>query len=97
MSRMRMAIPSPTSAPLTRTGVVTSWPPRRRGVIIGPQQPGAVFAMMVPPFSTGPSMGAAGSRTLFVNSVATTLRRDGAMRPSGMETPDVHCEDRTRG
>jgi hypothetical protein len=53
-------------------------------VIIGPQQPGAVLAMMVPPFSTGPSIGAAGSRTLLVNSDTTTLRRDAAMLPSGM-------------
>jgi len=30
----------------TATGRVTSWPPRRAGVIIGPQQPGAVLATM---------------------------------------------------
>ena len=41
MSRMRIAIASPTAAPSTATGVQTSWPPRIDGVIIGPQQPGA--------------------------------------------------------
>jgi len=56
---MRMATPSPSLAPSTNISCVTSWPPRRRGVIIGPQHPGAVWAMMVPPFSTGPSIGAA--------------------------------------
>ena len=40
MSRMRIAMASPTSAPATATGVDTSWPPRIDGVIIGPQQPG---------------------------------------------------------
>ena len=57
---------------------------QRRGVIIGPQHPGAVLAMIVPPFSTGPSMGAAGSRTLLVNSDTTTLRRGPVVLPSGM-------------
>ena len=75
MSRMRIATASPGSAPSTWTGWVTSWPPRRRGVIIGPQQPGAVLAMMVPPFSTGPSIGADGSSTLLVKPCTTTLRR----------------------
>ena len=84
ISRIRMATASPTSAPCTKTGVVTSCPPRRLGVIIGPQQPGAVLAMIVPPFSIGPSMGAFGSRTEFVNSETTTLRRDVGVLPSGM-------------
>src|SRR5690606_37684855 len=76
--------------PLTWTGVVTSCPPRRRGVIIGPQQPGAVLAMIVPPFSTGPSIGASGSRVLFVNSDTTTLRRVETVLPSGMiPSPDL--------
>jgi hypothetical protein len=46
MSRIRIAIPSPTSAPATATGCATSCPPRIAGVIIGPQQPGAVFTTM---------------------------------------------------
>jgi hypothetical protein len=46
MSRIRMAMASPTSAPATATGRVTSCPPRIAGVIIGPQQPGAVLATM---------------------------------------------------
>ena len=46
MSRMWIATASPTSAPSTSTGSVTSWPPLIAGVIIGPQQPGAVLATM---------------------------------------------------
>ena len=60
MSRMRMAIASPTSAPATATGRVTSWPPRIAGVIIGPQHPGAVLATMWPPSRTGPSISSSG-------------------------------------
>ncbi len=56
MSRMWMATASPTSAPSTATGSVTSWPPLMAGVIIGPQQPGAVLATMWPPSRTGPSI-----------------------------------------
>src|SRR4051812_31156806 len=40
IERMRMASASPTSAPSTATGSVTSCPPLMAGVIIGPQQPG---------------------------------------------------------
>src|SRR5262249_62307653 len=36
---MKRAMPSPTSAPSTCTGAVTSWPPWKVGVIIGPQHP----------------------------------------------------------
>ena len=57
MRWMRMAMASPGSAPSTATGAVTSWPPWNEGVIIGPQQPGAVSATMVPPSATGPSIG----------------------------------------
>src|SRR5690606_34517433 len=92
MSRMRMATPSPISAPTTRPGCVTSWPPRRLGVIIGPQQPGAVFAIMVPPFSTGPSIGPSGSSTLFVKLSTTTLRlaEPFSLLPSVMpDSPDA--------
>ena len=46
MSRMRIAIASPTSAPATATGCATSWPPRIAGVIIGPQHPGEVLTTM---------------------------------------------------
>ena len=46
MSRIRITIASPTSAPSTATGSVTSCPPLMAGVIIGPQQPGAVLATM---------------------------------------------------
>ncbi len=60
MSRMWIAIASPTSAPSTSTGSVTSWPPRIAGVIIGPQQPGAVLATMCPPSRTGPSISVLG-------------------------------------
>ncbi len=55
MEQIRIAIASPTSAPSTATGSVTSWPPLMAGVIIGPQQPGAVLATMWPPSRTGPS------------------------------------------
>src|SRR3712207_2813031 len=54
---IRIAIASPTSAPSTATGAVTSWPPRKFGVIIGPQQPGAVSAIITPPSATGPCIG----------------------------------------
>src|SRR5467141_2184851 len=40
---------SPTLAPSTATGRVTSWPPRNSGVIIGPQQPGGTTQRMCPP------------------------------------------------
>ena len=55
MSLIRIAIPSPASAPSTATGVHTSCPPRIAGVIIGPQQPGVEFQTMWPPSATGPS------------------------------------------
>ena len=55
IEQIRIAIASPTSAPSTATGSVTSWPPLMAGVIIGPQHPGAVLAMMCPPSRTGPS------------------------------------------
>ena len=70
---MRIAIESPTVAPSTRTGCVTSCPPRKRGVIIGPQQPGAVLATIVPPSASGPSMGSAGSSTLLVKRSTVTV------------------------
>jgi len=60
IERIRIAIASPTSAPSTFTGSVTSWPPLIAGVIIGPQQPGAVFATIVPPSRTVPSTSALG-------------------------------------
>src|SRR5689334_3808959 len=56
MPSTRIAIASPTSAPSTATGRVTSCPPLIAGVIIGPQQPGAVLATMWPPSRTGPSI-----------------------------------------
>src|SRR5690606_41945220 len=73
MERMRMAMASPTSAPSTYTGLVTSCPPHNDGVIIGPQQPGVVLATMYPPFLTGPSMGWAGSSSPLVNSLTNTV------------------------
>jgi hypothetical protein len=48
-------------------------------VIIDPQQPGAVLAMIVPPVSTGPSIGAFGSCGLLVNVSTATLRRAAPM------------------
>ena len=60
MSRMWIAIASPTSAPSTSTGSVTSWPPLIAGVIMGPQHPGAVLATMCPPSRTGPSISVPG-------------------------------------
>ena len=45
----RSVASSPTSAPATSTGTVTSWPPLREGVIMGPQQPGALLAITCPP------------------------------------------------
>ncbi len=53
---MYNATASPTFAPSTRTGRVTSWPLRMEGVIIGPQQPGTVMYSMRPPSLTGPSI-----------------------------------------
>src|SRR5699024_7387806 len=47
-----IATASPASAPSTQTGFVTSWPHFSSGVIIGPQQPGAVLATMWPPSFT---------------------------------------------
>ena len=73
MSRMRIAIASPTCAPSTATGVQTSWPPRIDGVIIGPQQPGLVLTTMWPPSATGPSMGTSGPRTPSVNVSTKTV------------------------
>src|SRR5579884_3651215 len=49
---MVMAIASPTCAPSTATGRVTSCPPRKSGVIIGPQQPGGTTQRMRPPSLT---------------------------------------------
>jgi hypothetical protein len=60
IERIRIAIASPTSAPSTLTGSVTSCPPLIAGVIIGPQQPGAVLATIVPPSRTVPSTSAPG-------------------------------------
>src|SRR6266849_2385865 len=44
-----IASASPTLAPSTPTGRVTSWPPRNSGVIIGPQQPGGTIQPIYPP------------------------------------------------
>src|SRR5262249_13115287 len=49
MDSMVMARASPTRAPSTATGRVTSCPPRNSGVIIGPQQPGGTTQRMCPP------------------------------------------------
>jgi hypothetical protein len=57
---MRIAMASPGTAPATATGLVTSCPPLKEGVIIGPQHPGAVSAVIVPPLATGPTMGMLG-------------------------------------
>src|SRR2546430_13236454 len=46
---MVIATASPTFAPSTATGRVTSCPPRNSGVIIGPQQPGGTTQRMYPP------------------------------------------------
>src|SRR5712691_5064559 len=46
---MVIATASPTLAPSTATGRVTSCPPRNSGVIIGPQQPGGTTQRMCPP------------------------------------------------
>ena len=73
MSLIRIAMASPTSAPSTATGIVTSCPPRRHGVSIGPQQPGAVFATILPPSRTGPSIGRVGSSTPSVNRSTSTV------------------------
>jgi len=54
-SRMWIAIASPTSAPSTRIGRVTSWPPRNDGVTIGPQHPGGVYVSTLPPSATVPA------------------------------------------
>ena len=73
MSLTRIAIASPGSAPATATGRATSWPPRSRGVIIGPQQPGAVLTTMWPPSSTGPSISWLGPSTPSVNASTNTV------------------------
>src|SRR3954469_25710107 len=75
MSLMRIATPSPTSAPATATGEQTSCPPRIAGVIIGPQQPGVEFQTMWPPSATGPSIAASGPSVPSVNVSTTTVRR----------------------
>jgi len=54
-SLIRTAIASPTSAPSTAIGRVTSCPPRNSGVIIGPQQAGGVCVSIVPPSATVPA------------------------------------------
>src|SRR5213080_3632634 len=46
---MVIATASPTLAPSTATGRVTSCPPRNSGVIIGPQQPGGTTQRICPP------------------------------------------------
>ncbi len=73
MDRMRMAMESPGSAPWTKTGCVTSCPPRMAGVSMGPQQPGAVLATMMPPSSTGPSMATSGPRMPLVKVLTKTV------------------------
>src|ERR1700722_10001763 len=45
-----------------------------RGVIIGPQHPGAVFPTIVPPSIKGPSIGFAGSKMPSVSSDTRTVR-----------------------
>ncbi|MNF98682.1 hypothetical protein D3C84_815530 [compost metagenome] len=52
-----IATASPICAPAMATGCVTSWPPSKAGVIIGPQQPGGVPVISVPPSASGPSIG----------------------------------------
>src|ERR1700730_13022515 len=69
-----MTTASPGSAPAINTGRVTSCPPRIRGVIIGPQHPGAVFPTIVPPSINGPSIGFAGSKMPSVSSDTRTVR-----------------------
>jgi hypothetical protein len=73
MSLMRMTTASPGAAPATATGRATSWPPRIRGVIIGPQHPGAVLTTMWPPSSTGPSISWLGPSTPFVKVSTNTV------------------------
>ena len=75
MSRIRIAIASPTRAPSTATGEHTSWPPRIDGVIIGPQQPGVVFTTMCPPSATGPSIGTSGPSRPSVKVSTNTVWR----------------------
>ena len=74
MSRMRMAMASPISAPATATGVETSCPPRIDGVIIGPQHPGVVFTTMWPPSATGPAIRTSGPRRPSVKVSTKTVR-----------------------
>ena len=74
MSLMRIAIASPTSAPATATGWLTSWPPRIAGVIIGPQHPGVEFQTMWPPLATGPSIGTSGPSRPLVKLSTKTVR-----------------------
>src|ERR1700693_1402977 len=45
-----------------------------RGVIIGPQHPGAVFPTIVPPSINGPSIGFTGSKMPSVSSDTRTVR-----------------------
>src|SRR5215211_1690130 len=78
MSRIRIAIASPTRAPATATGWATSCPPRIDGVIIGPQQPGALLTTMCPPSATGPSIATSGPSKPLVNVSTSTVCRPGA-------------------
>ena len=97
MSRMRRTTASPTSAPSTATGRVTSWPPRIAGVIIGPQQPGAVFATMWPPSATGPSISTSGPSRPSVNSSTNTVRRACWVLVTAMGSSLASCRGRQQG
>jgi hypothetical protein len=66
-SSMWIAIASPTAAPSTAIGRVTSWPPRNSGVIIGPQQPAGVCVRTVPPSATVPAHSWSGPTSPSVN------------------------------
>ena len=83
---IRMAMASPTSAPSTATGTVTSCPPFSSGVIMGPQHPGAVFATMNPPSLTGTATPVALPEPVAAPGFATPLT-DGWL-PDGTLTLD---------
>ena len=89
---MVIAKASPTLAPSTATGRVTSCPPRNSGVIIGPQQPGGTTQRMCPPsliVAAKPKLGPtrppvySSTKTSFLMSLSIVCMRAISFRHTG--------------
>src|SRR5438270_5212285 len=89
---MVIATASPTLAPSTATGRVTSCPPRNSGVIIGPQQPGGTTQRMCPPsliVAAKPRLGPtrppvySSTKTSFLMSLSIVCMRGISFRHTG--------------